>query len=105
MHGVRLDVGTWVVNMHLTVPAGDPAQRDLGRALAVAAQWAGEAPLLFGGDVNQRAPRVPELAHVAGHHVDHLFARGWEPVAAAHSLEPGRLSDHAPLAVELRQTG
>jgi endonuclease/exonuclease/phosphatase family metal-dependent hydrolase len=105
MHGVRLDGGAWVVNMHLTVPARDPGQRDLARALAIARGWAGDAPLVFGGDVNQRAPHAPGLAPVAGHHVDHLFARGWAPAGPAELLEHGRLSDHAPLAVELRQTG
>jgi endonuclease/exonuclease/phosphatase family metal-dependent hydrolase len=104
MHGVRLDGGAWVVNMHLTVPVRDPGQRDLTRALATARGWTGEAPLVFGGDVNQRVPRAPGLAAVAGHHVDHLFARGWEPAGRAQLLDRGRLSDHAPLAVDLRQS-
>jgi endonuclease/exonuclease/phosphatase family metal-dependent hydrolase len=105
MHGVRLEDETWVINMHLTVPAGDLAQRDLGLALEVGLEWAGDAPIVFGGDVNQRQPRVPGLAHVAGRNVDHLFTRGYEAVGAVEVLERGALSDHAPLALDLRRSG
>jgi endonuclease/exonuclease/phosphatase family metal-dependent hydrolase len=105
MHGVRLEGGTWVINMHLTVPAGDRQQRDLARALATAGHWAAEAPLVLGGDVNQLAPSAPSLDHVAANHVDHLFARGWKAAAPAQVLDSGRLSDHAPLVVDLRQSG
>jgi endonuclease/exonuclease/phosphatase family metal-dependent hydrolase len=105
MHGVRLQDGTWVVNMHLTVPAGDPAQRDLGAALEVALEWAGDAPLVFGGDVNQRQPRVPGLAHLAARNVDHLFARGFASTGPVEVLDHGTLSDHAPLALDLRRSG
>jgi endonuclease/exonuclease/phosphatase family metal-dependent hydrolase len=105
MHGARLEDGTWVVNMHLTVPAGDTAQRDLGQALDVSLGWAGDAPLVFGGDVNQRQPRVPGLAHVAGRNVDHLFVRGFVPAGPVEVLERGTLSDHAPLALDLRRSG
>jgi endonuclease/exonuclease/phosphatase family metal-dependent hydrolase len=102
MHGVWLDTGVCVVNLHATVPADDPEQRDLGLALRIASRWAGDAPLVFGGDVNQRHPRAPGLVHVAGHHVDHLFARGLAPETPAERLPHGHLSDHDPLAVGLR---
>jgi endonuclease/exonuclease/phosphatase family metal-dependent hydrolase len=105
MHGVRLDDGTWLVNLHASVPACDPRQRDLAQALRVAERWSVGAPLVFGGDVNQRAPRVPGLLQAAGHHVDHLFVRGFLPAGPAERLEPGRLSDHVPLAVALRPEG
>ena len=101
VHAVRLDSGVWVANVHLTVPREDPGQEDLARALRAVLGWAGEAPLVFGGDVNQRRPAAPGLAHVAGHHVDHLFARGLRRASRAELPERGPLSDHAPLAVDL----
>jgi endonuclease/exonuclease/phosphatase family metal-dependent hydrolase len=105
LHAIRLDSGTWVANVHATVPRADPAQRDLQRALAAALGWSAGAPLVFGGDLNQRHPRVPGLVHAAGHHVDHVFARGLEPAAPGERLPHGGLSDHDPLRVELRPTG
>ena len=101
VHAVRLDTGLWVANVHLTVPRDDPGQLDLGRAARAVEQWSAGAPLVFGGDVNQRRPEVRGLVHVAGHHVDHVFVRGLRRRAKAELLEHGRLSDHAPLAVEL----
>ena len=83
----------------------DPEQRDFGLALRLALGWSGESPLVFGGDVNQRSPRVPGLEHVAGHHVDHIFVRGFEAAGPAERLEHGALSDHVPLAVDLRSIG
>ena len=105
VHAVRLDTGLWVANMHLTVPRDDPAQADLGRALHAIAGWAPAGPLVFGGDVNQRRPRAPGLLHVAGNHVDHVFARGLERRGPARLLERGHLSDHAPLVVDLAAAG
>lgn len=101
VHAVRLDSGVWVANMHLTVPRDDPAQADLRRAVAAVARWAPEGPLVFGGDVNQRRPAVPGMVAVAGHHVDHLFARGLVRRGPAELLDAGELSDHRPLAVDL----
>jgi endonuclease/exonuclease/phosphatase family metal-dependent hydrolase len=101
-HGVRLDTGVWVVNVHATVPKEDPEQRDVGLALRLALGWSVNDPLVFGGDINQPSPRVPGLAHVAGHHVDHIFVRGFEAAGPAERLEHGELSDHIPLAVQLR---
>jgi endonuclease/exonuclease/phosphatase (EEP) superfamily protein YafD len=105
VHGVWLDTGVCVVNLHATVPARDREQRDLALALRLALRWAGERPLVFGGDLNQRSPRIPGLEHVAGHHVDHVFARGFEAVGPAERLAHGELSDHDPLLVALRAIG
>lgn len=104
-HAVWLAGGPCVVNVHATVPARDPQQRDLSLARACALRWAGERALVLGGDVNQRSPEVPGLAHVARHHVDHVFARGFEAAGPAERLDRGILSDHLPLAVDLRPTG
>src|SRR4051794_30876684 len=96
-HAVWLDSGICVVNLHATVPKEDPEQRDLTLALHQAERWAGRRPLIFGGDVNQTKPRVPGLVHVAGHHVDHLFARGLDATDAGERLPHGHLSDHDAL--------
>ena len=43
-----------------------------------------------------------EVAHWCDSHgVDHVLARGLEPVGEARVLERGPLSDHAPVLVEL----
>ena len=104
-HAVWLAGGPCVVNVHATVPARDPQQRDLALAREYALRWAGERPLVFGGDLNQRRPDVPGLTHVVGHHVDHVFVRGFAATGPAERLERGELSDHIPLAIDLRPTG
>jgi endonuclease/exonuclease/phosphatase family metal-dependent hydrolase len=104
-HGVRLDTGVWLVNVHATVPARDREQSDVALALRLALRRAGDAPLVFGGDLNQRSPRVPGLEPVAGHHVDHVFVRGFRAAGPAQRLEHGALSDHIPLAVDLESIG
>jgi endonuclease/exonuclease/phosphatase family metal-dependent hydrolase len=104
-HGVRLGNGVWAVNVHASVASRDPDQRDVILAARLALEWAGDAPLVFGGDLNHGSPRVPGMVHVAGHHVDHLFARGLVAAGPAERLEHGGLSDHEPLAVDLRPGG
>ena len=99
-HGARLDDGTWVVNLHATVHDAAASRRDIALALESAFPWAGEAPLVFGGDFNIRDPELPGLARAAGHDVDFVFARGFEP-AGAEVLEHAPLSDHAPVVVTL----
>jgi endonuclease/exonuclease/phosphatase family metal-dependent hydrolase len=105
VHGVRLDDGTWVVNLHASVAGTDPDQRDLAQALEVAERWSAGAPLVFGGDLNHGDPRLPGLTHVAGHNVDHVYVRGFVPDGPAERLDAGPLSDHVPLAVDLRREG
>ncbi len=109
---VRLADGTCVANFHAsTRPA--LAEHELQRLWAHALRWAGDAPLVLGGDLNLRAPRAPsrDIAHVGARDVDHLFARGLAPLgqaevldrhttAAARSIE---LSDHPPLRVRLER--
>jgi endonuclease/exonuclease/phosphatase family metal-dependent hydrolase len=99
--GVRTAGGTWVVNLHATTRAPARALAECRHAATVAHDWAGRAPLVFGGDLNLSGrPELPGLRHVAGNHVDHLYAAGLEP-AASEVLEHGTLSDHAPVAAEL----
>jgi endonuclease/exonuclease/phosphatase family metal-dependent hydrolase len=102
VHGVRLP-GGWVVNLHASTHPHERRRADLELAFATAREWAGDAPLVFGGDLNALRPAFPGLLHVARHHVDHLFARGWTPAGRWDRLDAGVLSDHEPLRVALRQ--
>jgi endonuclease/exonuclease/phosphatase family metal-dependent hydrolase len=101
-HAVRMADGGWAVNLHATARHRARAAGDLRRARAAALAWSNGAPLVLGGDLNLRDPQVPGLLHVARSGVDHVFCRGWEPVAAAEAPGRGGLSDHAPVAVGLR---
>jgi endonuclease/exonuclease/phosphatase family metal-dependent hydrolase len=108
---VRLAGGTCLANYHASSrPA--LAEAELEQLWEHALSWAGQAPLILGGDLNLRSPRAPTpaIAHVAHRDVDHLFARGLEASAPAELLDrdvctpAGQrdLSDHLPLLVELR---
>jgi endonuclease/exonuclease/phosphatase family metal-dependent hydrolase len=101
MHGVRLRDGGWVVNLHASTHPPERRRADLLGAAATALEWAGDAPLVFGGDLNSRRPAFPGLRHVAGHHVDHVFTRGWAAAGAGELLDAGPLSDHRPLRVRV----
>jgi endonuclease/exonuclease/phosphatase family metal-dependent hydrolase len=100
VHGVRLPDG-WVVNVHSHNHPEALAQSDTERAIAAAREWAAGAPLIFGGDVNLHRPSFPDLVHVAGNHVDHLFTDGRKAAAKAQVINRGVLSDHPPVAVTL----
>ena len=102
VHAVRLETGMWVANLHAQVHSDARACADIALAARAVGAWAGAAPMVLGGDLNVRAPRVPGLIHAGGHGVDHVLARGFSPVAS-HTLEHDALSDHAPVLVELRE--
>jgi len=101
-HGVHLAGGPWVVNLHATTDPKTRTRADLAAARRCALDWASGAPLVMGGDLNSHRPRADGFAHLAAHHLDHVFARGWEAVAPARALDAGALSDHAPVVVRLR---
>ena len=105
MHGVRLQSGVWVVNLHASTrgAAGEPQTRaESLQAAGTALGWAGGAPLVLGGDFNLRGtPELPGLRHVAGHYVDHVYTSRIEPAGRGETLDRGTLSDHAPVAVDL----
>ena len=108
MQLVRLEDGSCAANMHLST-VERLAERELRRAFALALDWAGEAPLIFGGDLNLRRPHLDGVTHVAARDVDHVFVRGFEPAGEARQLdrrfEGGRLlSDHVPLLVTLQRS-
>ena len=106
MHGVRLETGLWVVNLHASTRKGSktaPKTRaEVRHAGGTGLAWAGGAPLVLGGDLNLSGrPELPALRHVAGNHVDHLLVAGFEPAGRGETLDRGTLSDHAPVAVDL----
>jgi endonuclease/exonuclease/phosphatase family metal-dependent hydrolase len=107
----RLGDGTCVANYHGSARVS-LAEDELRKLWEQALCWAGDAPLVLGGDLNLRSPVAPadDIVHVASRDVDHLFARGLEPEGEAQRLDrrvtldsgPVELSDHLPLAVSLR---
>jgi endonuclease/exonuclease/phosphatase family metal-dependent hydrolase len=95
-----------VANVHGSVDSVRDATGQILRAAQQAVEWAGELPLLFGGDLNLRPARAPhvfeELAQRFGlapptdaQAIDHLLVRGLELVEAPRRGTELRLSDHA----------
>jgi endonuclease/exonuclease/phosphatase family metal-dependent hydrolase len=105
-----------VVNLHASADRPDAATREVRRA----AEWAGDGPLLFGGDLNLRPAAQPAIFHELRERfglapptgpdaIDHLLVRGLELIEEPHRLPPERrelvaaegtrlrLSDHAPV--------
>ena len=103
VHAVALDTGVWVANLHAQVHSETRAQEDLRHAAQAALVWAGDAPLVLGGDLNVREPAaLASLGYAGGHGVDHVLARGLTPAGPARVLERQGLSDHAPVSVAFR---
>ena len=113
-----------LANLHATNDRPDLATADVLRAAAAAVEWAGDAPLVFGGDLNLRPaedqPAFERLESEFGltgtaarRAIDHLLARGLE-VVDAPTPWPGerrerphgnlrlRLSDHAPIEARFK---
>jgi len=97
VHGVRLQRGWWVCNLHAQAHSEARAQADVARAAATAIAWAAGAPVVLGGDLNTRDPVAPGFEPVAGHSVDHVLARLLHAGGPGRTLQRGRLSDHAPV--------
>jgi endonuclease/exonuclease/phosphatase family metal-dependent hydrolase len=121
----RLEFGLCVANLHVST-ARAAAEREVAAAAEAAIEWAGDSPLVLGGDFNLRPAAGGELfAALQRDHglsppsepaaIDHLLVRGlevasapaaWPPErrevpdptapAGAEAL-PIRLSDHAPV--------
>jgi endonuclease/exonuclease/phosphatase family metal-dependent hydrolase len=100
-HGVRLPDGSWVVNLHATLKPKPQSHADVARTVRAARSWAGDAPLVVGGDFNLRHPELPGLERVASARIDHVYARGWTAATSGEVLDAGPLSDHRPLLVAL----
>ena len=115
----RTASGACVANLHASANVPAFAVADVQRATDAAVGFAGDAPLLFGGDLNLRPRRNPEVfAELAERHglgaptgpdaIDHLLARGMFAVRPPAPWPPERrevgedglalrLSDHTPV--------
>jgi endonuclease/exonuclease/phosphatase family metal-dependent hydrolase len=115
----RTASGLCVANLHATNDRPELAAEDVLLAARTATDWAGDSPLLFGGDLNLRPAESPEVfdelrerfglaGPTAPGAIDHLLARGLEaldppspwPAERREVREDGlavRLSDHAPV--------
>jgi endonuclease/exonuclease/phosphatase family metal-dependent hydrolase len=110
-----------VGNLHGSVDTVPGREAQVIGAAERAVEWAGDLPLIFGGDLNLRPAREPRafeelerrfgLAPPTGPTaIDHLLARGLDIVEAPRAAPPGareldagdgralRLSDHAHVA-------
>ncbi len=108
-----------VANLHASAHRPELAIEDVLRAAVAADEWAGEAPLLFGGDLNLRPAESPAVfaelrerfglaAPTGPRAIDHLLVRGLDVVEPPRQWPPERrevregglalrLSDHAPV--------
>jgi endonuclease/exonuclease/phosphatase family metal-dependent hydrolase len=103
VHGVRLERGWWVCNLHAQAHSERRAQADVARAAAAASAWSAGAPMVLGGDLNTHRPLAPGFTVVAGHDVDHVLVRAARAAAPGRSLDHGPLSDHAPVLAAIEE--
>ena len=116
--------GLCLANLHASAHDPGLATEDVLLAARAATEWAGDAPLLFGGDLNLRPAKSPFAfeqlrerfgleGQTAPRAIDHLLVRGLETVAApgpwpAERRELDRdslalrLSDHTPVEARFR---
>jgi endonuclease/exonuclease/phosphatase family metal-dependent hydrolase len=116
---VRTASGVCVANLHATNDRPRLAEEDVLRAARAASEWAGGAPLVFGGDLNLRPGRQPRIFErlreelglappTAPDAIDHILCRGLEVVDPPLRWPPEkhelpfegralRLSDHSPV--------
>lgn len=120
----RLADGLCLANLHASLDRSS-AEAELSHAARVALAWAGDDPLVLGGDFNLRPATSGSLfaqlekvhgltAPTGPRAIDHVLARGlttsepprqWpaerrevpDPTARAELVLPVRLSDHAPV--------
>ena len=116
----RTASGVCVANLHATNDRPAQAAADVFKGARAASEWAGDAPLIFGGDLNLRPAENPEvferLASEFGlaspttgkKKIDHVLVRGLEVLSPPTQWAPERrelpldgralrLSDHAPI--------
>ncbi len=118
----RLGCGLCVTSLHAST-SPPQAEPELLAAAERAVEWAGDAPLILGGDFNVRPARsdvYDELERRFGltgptrpDSIDHLLVRGAEVVSPPRPWAPEereldedglalRLSDHAPVEITVR---
>lgn len=116
----RTASGVCIANLHATNDWPRLAVEDVLRAARAASEWAGDSPLVFGGDLNLRPAKQPRLFDrlreelglegppTADDAIDHIFCRGlevleppvqWPPEKRELPLDGRalRLSDHQPV--------
>jgi endonuclease/exonuclease/phosphatase family metal-dependent hydrolase len=115
----RTASGLCIANLHATNDRPELAVEDVLLAARAAAEFAGAAPLIFGGDLNLRPAENPAVferlreelglaAPTAPRAIDHLLTRGLEVLDPPTAWPPERrelpldgralrLSDHAPV--------
>jgi hypothetical protein len=115
----RTASGLCLANLHATNDQPALAGEDVLKAARAATEWAGGAPLIFGGDLNLRPAEDPEVFARLGEDfglvgttgpkaIDHLLTREvevlipptpWPPERRELPLDGRalRLSDHAPI--------
>ncbi len=103
LQAVRRADGVWLANVHGSAHDVARAQADLERAGEALRRWAGDEPIVFGGDLNTKTPVVPGFTHAGGHVLDHVFVRGLDVAAPVATLERHGLSDHVPVLATLRR--
>jgi endonuclease/exonuclease/phosphatase family metal-dependent hydrolase len=113
-----------IANLHATNDRPDLAAADVLRAAKAATEWAGDSPLLFGGDLNLQPAEDPAAFEALGERfgldgpsqsraIDHLLARNLETVEPPSTWPPERreltrdglrlrLSDHAPVQARFK---
>lgn len=113
-----------VANLHATADRPELATEDVLRAADAASRWAGETPLIFGGDLNLRLHADRSVFEELSAHyllngptgpdaIDHLLSRGMDTVDPSAPWAPERreldhgglalrLSDHAPVQAMFR---
>jgi hypothetical protein len=116
----RLAAGLCIANLHATNDRPDLAGPEVVRAADVATGWAGDAPLLFGGDLNLRPALQPDVFEqlrerhglappTAPKAIDHLLARGLnildEPAHLPHPEVQRPPGFRGPLGLWRREAG
>ncbi|MFP5388928.1 MAG: endonuclease/exonuclease/phosphatase family protein, partial [Thermoleophilia bacterium] len=116
-----------IANLHGTNDRPDLATADVLRAAKAATEWAGDAPLLFGGDLNLRPAEDPAAFEALRERfgldgpthpraIDHLLARNLKVTEPPTPLPPERrelirdglrlrLSDHALVQARFKTVG
>jgi len=101
VHAVRLDDGVWVANIHAQANPKPLARADVRLAGRTILAWAGDAPVVLGGDFNVPDPQADGFTDAGGHGIDRVLVRGLKPLGKARTIERHGLSDHAPVLAEL----